>query len=302
MSKGVDKLVHGQRNQEHVSQAIKANLTFVSDDVANRERRDVMAWISALNFSARQNDHLIRREHGTSEWILHSKEFKSWLSEAGSTIWCRGIPGAGKTVLTSVVVDHLGKLKNASENTSLAYVYCSYKEREDHTVTNLIANILQQLIPEDAAIPGEIMSLYRHHVRNRSRPTLTEWSRLLQSEVRRSSTVLIVIDALDERLEEEDTSDNFLQELKRLQPFIHLFVTSRPNPVTEQEFEKAIHLKIHAHDSDVRRYLEQRIVRTPRLRRHVEKDPALQRNIINAIIEKSKGMQVAPQTWTRTIN
>jgi hypothetical protein len=91
VSEGVDKLVHGQRHQEHVSEAIKANLTFVSDDVANRERRDVMAWISALNFSTRQNDHLMRREYGTSEWILYSEEFKSWLSGAGSTIWCRGI-------------------------------------------------------------------------------------------------------------------------------------------------------------------------------------------------------------------
>ena len=203
-------------------------------------------------------------------------------------------------IFRSVVVDHLGKLKDASENTSLAYVYCSYKEREDHTVANLITNILQQLIPEDAAIPGEIMALYRHHVGKPTRPTLTEWSELLQSEVRRSSTVLIVIDALDECREEDDTRDNFLQELKRLQPFIHLFVTSRPDSVIEQEFEKAIHLEIHAHDSDVRRYLEQRIVRTPRLRRRVEKDPALQGDIINTIIEKSKGMQVAPQTWTST--
>ena len=210
-------------------------------------------------------------------------------------------------IFRSVVVDHLGKLKNASESTSLAYVYCSYKEREDHTVANLITNILQQLIPEDAAIPGEIMSLYRHHVGKPTRPTLTEWSKLLQSEVRRSSTVLIVIDALDElceegRREEDDTTDKFLQELKRLQPFIRLFVTSRPNSVIEQEFEKAIHLKIHAHDSDVRRYLEQTIVRNRRLRRRVEKDPALQGDIINTIIKKSKGMQVAPQTWTRTIN
>jgi hypothetical protein len=202
----------------------------------------------------------------------------------------------------SVVVDHLSKLKSTSENTSLAYVYCSYKEREDHTAANLIANILQQLIPEDAAIPGEIMSLYRHHVRRQTRPKLTEWSKLLLSEIHRSSKVFIVIDALDERREEEDTRDNFLQELNRLQPFIHLFVTSRPNPVIEQEFEKAIHLEIHAHDSDVRKYLERRIIRNPRLRRHVDKDPALQGDITNAIIEKSKGMQVAPKMWTRVIN
>ena len=202
----------------------------------------------------------------------------------------------------SVVVDHLGKLKDASENTSLAYVYCSYKEQEDHTVANLFANILQQLIPEDAAIPGEIMSLYHHHVRKQTRPMLTEWFNLLQSEIRRSSTVLIVIDALDECREEDDAGNNFLQELKRLQPFIRLFVTSRPNSVIEQEFEKAIHLEIHAHDSDVRRYLEQRIVRNPRFRCRVEEDQALQGDIINAIIEKSKGMQVAPQTWTRAIN
>ncbi|RYP54685.1 hypothetical protein DL768_000621 [Monosporascus sp. mg162] len=280
-----------QMDNVAVSQAIDAKLALVSDDVVERERRKVVDWISSLNFSAKQDDSLGRREQGTGDWILSCEEFKRWLSGSGGTLWCRGIPGAGKTVLTSVVVDHLAGLKASGQDMGLAYVYCSYKERRDHTATNLIANILRQLIQDDTAIPGDVMSLYSHHERKGTHPNLFEWSKLLRSEVRRFSNVFIAVDALDERREgDEATSDDLLAELKALQPHVHLFITSRPSSAIEHELEDAIRLEIHARDSDVRTYLEQKVAKTPRLKRHTERDPTLRNEITNIIIEKSRGM------------
>lgn len=176
--------------------------------------------------------------------------------------------------------------------TGLAYVYCSYKERRDHTTVNLIASILQQLIQDDDVVPADVLTLYRHHARRKgSIPTLIELSKLLQSQVCRLSTVFIAVDALDERREgDTETADDFLEELRALQPHVRLFVTSRPSAAIELELKDAIRLQVLAHDTDVRTYLEQRIARTPRLKRHVDKDPTLREGITNTIIEKSKGM------------
>jgi hypothetical protein len=133
------------------------------------------------------------------------------------------------------------------------------------------------------------MSLYHHHVKKRTRPTLSEWSKLLQSEVRRLSKVFIIIDALDECPESNGTRDSFLIEIRKLQPSIHLLVTSRHIP-TISDFENAARVDVRASDKDVRRYLKDRIERERRLVRHVKADPTLQETIINTIVEKAKGM------------
>lgn len=171
-------------------------------------------------------------------------------------------------------------------------MYCSYKERGDHTTVDLIANILQQLIQDDDAIPTDVLTLYRHHARRKgSSPTLIDLSKLLRSQVGRHSTVYIAVDAIDERREGDDeTIDDFLEELRALQPHVRLFVTSRPSAAIELELKDAIRLEVLARDTDVRTYLEQRIARTPRLKRHVDKDPTLREAITNTIIERSKGM------------
>lgn len=74
-------------------------LALVSDEVAERERRECMTWISPLNFSATQNENLGRCEKGTGKWILESDEFKRWLSGDGSTMWCCGIRELGSFTL-----------------------------------------------------------------------------------------------------------------------------------------------------------------------------------------------------------
>ena len=147
---------------------------------------------------------------------------------------------------------------------------------------------MQQLVQRKPVVSDEIASLYHSHIKERTRPTLSKWSELLQSEVRRFSKVFIVVDALDECL--ESTRDNFLVEIRRLQPSIHLLVTSRYNATIECESDKAARVEIRANDEDVKRYLKDRIERECQLVHQVRKDPSLQELIINTIVENSKGM------------
>jgi hypothetical protein len=41
------------------------------------------------------------------EWLLDSDEFQTCLDTDKQTLFCPGIPGAGKTILSSIVVDYL---------------------------------------------------------------------------------------------------------------------------------------------------------------------------------------------------
>jgi ankyrin repeat domain-containing protein 50 len=149
---------------------------------------------------------------------------------------------------------------------------------------------LQQLVQRNPVISVDIVSLYHQHTKKQTRPTLDEISKLLQLEICRLSKVFIAIDALDECPESNRTRESFLAEIRKLQPAIHLFITSRHISTIEREFEKAARVEIRATDEDVRRYLEGRIESEGRLVRLVKTDPALQATIVNTLVENAKGM------------
>lgn len=54
-------------------------------------RREIIEWLSPLNFLKTQIDVLNRRQTGTGQWLLESAEFKDWFSGSGTTLWCPGI-------------------------------------------------------------------------------------------------------------------------------------------------------------------------------------------------------------------
>ena len=55
------------------------------------EERDLMKWLSPLEFFSKQKDALSRRQEGTGRWLLESIEFRSWLNTARRVLWCPGI-------------------------------------------------------------------------------------------------------------------------------------------------------------------------------------------------------------------
>ena len=55
------------------------------------EERDLMKWLSPLEFFSKQSDALSRRQEGTGQWLLESIEFRSWLNTAKRVLWCPGI-------------------------------------------------------------------------------------------------------------------------------------------------------------------------------------------------------------------
>src|SRR5215471_9886748 len=87
----------------------------------------ILNWLTSINYGSQQSDLVDRQQNGTGQWLLNSDEFQKWLNQSKQTLFCPGIPGAGKTMIVSIVVDHLSaKFKNDA-NISIAYIYCSYQ-------------------------------------------------------------------------------------------------------------------------------------------------------------------------------
>ncbi|CAG7985724.1 unnamed protein product [Penicillium nalgiovense] len=89
-------------------------------------RQEVLDWLSRQNYATQQSDFLGRREQGTGQWFLDSSEFKDWISGSKQTLFCPGIPGAGKTILASIVIDELYDRFGSGGEVAIAYLYCNF--------------------------------------------------------------------------------------------------------------------------------------------------------------------------------
>lgn len=142
---GLNRAIHQEicRTQDGI-QTITRALEETSLRQTDSDHREVLDWLSPLNFWIKQIDVFEKRHPETGTWLLQNDVFTEWLLGTGKTLWCPGIPGAGKTVLASVIIDYLEK-NFASDNVGIAFVYCNYND-QNQKVVNLIASLLQQLI------------------------------------------------------------------------------------------------------------------------------------------------------------
>ncbi|KAN0102151.1 hypothetical protein V8E51_012661, partial [Hyaloscypha variabilis] len=63
---------------------------------------------------------------GTSQWLLDSVEFKAWVETNKWVLFYLGIPGAEKTILTSIIVEELFIRFENDGKISIAYLYYNY--------------------------------------------------------------------------------------------------------------------------------------------------------------------------------
>jgi Cdc6-like AAA superfamily ATPase len=207
--------------------------------------------------------------------------------------FCPGIPGAGKTIITSIVVDHLGNRFENDASIGIAYVYCNFQRQDEQKPIDLLTSLVKQLVWEQSSVPESVKSLYKCNENKRTRPSLNEISKVLHSVVADYSRSFIIIDALDECQVSDGGRRQFLSEIFNLQAKTgaNLFATSRFIPDIKKEFEESVSLEIRASDEDVQRYLDSHMSRLPLF---VSRSLQLQVEIKTKIINAVHGMYVPP--------
>jgi hypothetical protein len=247
------------------SRLTRDNVVTLVQNQEDQGRQNILDWITPIDYALQQSNCISRRQAGTGQWLLHSAEFKAWVGNDKRTLFCPGIPGAGKTILTSIVVEELFTQFENDGNISIAYLYCNYQRQYEQNLEDLFASLLKQLVQELPFIPDSVKTLYNRHKDKRTRPSLDEILQILQTVVAVYSRVFIVVDALDECQTSDSCRQRFLSALFNLQAKYraNLFATSRRIASIEKEFEGNPKLEIRASEEDVRRYLEGHLSRLP---------------------------------------
>jgi Cdc6-like AAA superfamily ATPase len=261
-----------------------------------KEHQAILDWLTAIDYAPQQNDFINRRQEGTGQWLLDSTEFQKWLETDKQTLFCPGIPGAGKTIITSIVVDELCTKFQSNASVGIAYIYCNFREQRQQKAADLLASLLKQLIQEQRFVPESVKILYERYKDKRTRPSFDEISKELHSVVADYSRAFIVIDALDEYHTSYGDRWKLLSEIFNLQAKTgaSFFATSRFIPEIRRKFEGSASIEIRASEDDVQRYLDGRMSKLPSF---VSRSSDLQEEIKTEIIKAVDGMYVPSHTF-----
>ncbi|KAJ6257088.1 Ankyrin-3 [Drechslerella dactyloides] len=250
----------------------------------------VLSWLCSANFEEKQRD-VFRQHHPRSgRWFLDSPPFTKWLTTKSPRIWCHGDPGAGKTVMTSMVINHISEKING-ESASLAYFYCDYQDQDKQTPDYFVASLLKQLVRRMLVLPSKLEELYQMFCKERRLPKLSDLTNLLLQISGSFSQTYLVIDALDESDSRRHRRQllSVLYELGKCQDTIKIFVTSRSHPADiRSAFENGPNIKITASKSDIRDYITSRLDNDENLADLIQ--PKLRNEIVDHITEVAGGM------------
>ncbi len=254
----------------------------------HQARRELCQWLSPLDFPAQQREIYSRHQQGSGQWLLKSERFRIWLESKGGVLLCPGNPGAGKTVLASIVIDHLWN-EVRTDGIGVAYIYCDYLKYREQTPIHLAGSLLKQLAEQQNPFSESLKSFYDEHKSSNTDPNPKRAFEVLKAECDSWSRVYIIIDALDECSEKDATRQRVVEGLLSLQGSkrINILVTSRPIPSILCDFEVSERLEIRANSADIQTYLLGQMDRFPK-RILAEKD--LQAKIINRVVDAADGM------------
>ncbi|KAF2790175.1 hypothetical protein K505DRAFT_377712 [Melanomma pulvis-pyrius CBS 109.77] len=256
----------------------------------DQDYQQILDWLTLVDYSTKQNALNQERQQGTGTWFLNTEPFHRWREKKGGILFCPGIPGAGKTFITSLVIQHLHATFEADSDVGIAYLYCNYRELDTQRLDDLLLTLLRQLAGQMRPFPQVVVDAYYQHKKAKSRPSCDELAEMLRVVISSHERVFIIIDGLDECQVNHGTREKLLDTIFTLHATtqVSILATSRYIQDMEKRFDgRAVVVVIKASEEDVGLYLDGRI---PHILPFVTNTEGLQKSVKNCIMKASNGM------------
>ncbi|KAI0481698.1 hypothetical protein F4859DRAFT_475673 [Xylaria cf. heliscus] len=275
---------------------IDIRLQEMDDGLKQENRAEILRAVSNIPHGSHHKVASNGRVEGSGAWFLSTPKFKEWrLSSSPSTLWLHGIPGSGKTKLTSIVIDQLLRHEH------VAYFYCMRNPAEPQRGQSdrILGSLVRQLasVGPRRRILGPVMKYYEAAIERDEdlkdlALTTDESVELLLELFDEYPAVTLVLDALDEvnqecRQELLDALDTLVQKSNSL---VRIFVSSRDNYDITLSLSGAPNIYIGAKDNaeDISSFIDKKLTEAKLL--HGNLPPSLRTAIVNTLRDGAKGM------------
>ncbi|CZR60110.1 related to NACHT domain protein [Phialocephala subalpina] len=190
-------LMRNEVRLEHIHEEHKARLEalehFERTERSHRrqEYNAIKESISPRTYEEQLDRIRARICEGTGRWLLRDATFTKWLKESqkpAKPIWLQGIPGAGKTYLSSTAIDQA-----LSQGRTL-FVFLSYNFRDSLSALSIIHSLIFQLTSDD----DDLKAILCHSTAKELKRDLKRAVELLTTLLITAGSTFIVIDGLDE--------------------------------------------------------------------------------------------------------
>ena len=234
----------------------------LQDQLEAEERRGLLTWLSRIPVRQHHDEVYCDVLPDTGLWLLRKANFLSWqTSSSSSTLWLHGIPGAGKSKLSAIVIqkflDDAAGVENAAP---LAYFYCSMEKAESCRAdpTEVLRAILKQLSCHgpDGQIRQVIAEEYKQRRLDAERDGLdvralnfSECTQLML-ELTSEAPATIVIDGVDQLRSASQDLLSVLQDLvDKSSSVLKVFVSSRKDAAIARSLHYASSIRVTSADN-----------------------------------------------------
>ena len=262
-----------------------------------QRREKIYRWLLAPDPSTNYNKALEQRYEGSGVWFLESDTFAKWKTRQNSFLWLYGIPGCGKTILSSAIIKNLHSILSSQP---LLYFYFDFNDIGKQKLESMVRSLISQLYYKYLDTSQELESLFSSCDDGHRQPTSGSLYKVLLYMIEQVKEVWLVLDALDEcGTRRGPPTEGLLSWIREVlsseQRNVHLLVTSRP----EHDIEFGIMGFAHNDDivpirsslisDDIRAYVRTRIREDSSLKRW-RSHPEVRNEIETRLMEKADGM------------
>ncbi|KAH7319047.1 hypothetical protein BKA65DRAFT_556477 [Rhexocercosporidium sp. MPI-PUGE-AT-0058] len=260
------------------------------------ERRQFLEWVSDINYEETFNDIIKKKHPGTGEWLLHHEKFRCWAkSPKPSLLWCHGKPGAGKSVLSSLVLDHVSAFELNDPETCVIFAYYSYQTPERHSLAKLLGSFIRQLASKLKEVPPDTLKFFQSHYRDAKTPNADDLNRHFFECVHQfPSQIIVVCDGLDEceTNSREEVFDFIARLVSKQSTLAKVFITSRRDEDIKDAFQGCPVVEIDSQlvNEDIQVFLRDEIERRIENKSLKLRKQDLKITILEALSSKANGM------------
>ena len=248
----------------------QAEITVAAEILSDIQRQTLLEWLSSVDPSRNYNQAIKDREKDTGQWFLDLDDFVNWLNTPGF-IWIYGIPGSGKTVLSSTIIETVRAVCEVCPDRRIAMFYFDFQEAEKQEMKPFVRSLLRQLLAAESVVPEFVVKMHKTFKNSGQSPSVQDLEsalvRVLEVSSKETYIILDTIDVFPQRSKSSKRREllKFLQNMaKNHNSKLHILAASRDETDIREVFQTIsghfICLKAAKIDYDILKYVKSCLV------------------------------------------